>query len=512
MVCWLTVAAALSLVLPEPTAGQDEELEAVDYLKQYGYIETDGETNSLVDSTSLSNAVTKFQEFAGLEETGILDMETQKLMKTPRCGMDDRVANFVAQGNKWRKLELTYRIFSYPTSGLSRGEVDRETIKAFNMWQEVSGMRFSERSSGPVDIEILFARGEHGDRNRFNGPGGVLAHAYFPGFGAISGDAHFDDAENWSVTPNRGNQLLNTLTHEFGHSLGLSHSNARGSIMAPFYKGWDVNLRLGQDDIKGIQSLYGRGSGRKRPGSGGGPTDRPNNSPPPEKPDRSDKELCRARIDTIVHTTDRTSYVFTGGDYYKLTGDSVAAGYPKRISGDWPGLPDNVDAAVTWKAQDVTYFFKGDQYWRFTGQSPSSGYPKDISNWPGLPSNLDAAMEWGLNNHLYFFKGSQYWKYDTDEQEMAEGYPKDMSTWNGVPSNLDAAFQWKNGKTYFFKSRTYLRYNDDTGEVDRANPGYPRNTGQWWFNCPKKPRRTIPFLDGTVVTDDEIDTEPDTEP
>eukprot|EP00091_Calanus_sinicus_P001935 TRINITY_DN11960_c0_g1_i4.p1 TRINITY_DN11960_c0_g1~~TRINITY_DN11960_c0_g1_i4.p1 ORF type:complete len:512 (+),score=152.95 TRINITY_DN11960_c0_g1_i4:82-1617(+) len=504
---WLIVAAALAIVSP-PAIAQDVEADAVDYLKQYGYIDTTEGTNSVIDSTSLSDAVKKFQEFAGLDETGIVDSETQELMKTPRCGMDDRVANFVKQGNAWKKRELTWRIYKYPTNrGLSKRDVDLETRKAFNMWQEVSGMRFSERTSGSVDIEILFARGAHGDGNAFNGPGGVLAHAYFPGFGAISGDAHFDDAENWSVTPNRGNQLLNTLTHEFGHSLGLSHSNARGSIMAPFYKGWDVNLRLGQDDINGIQSLYGRGSGRPGTPERPGTPVRPNQPDPTSKPDRKDKKLCRSKIDTIVHTSDKTSYVFTGDEYYKLTNDNVAAGYPKKISRDWPGLPNNIDAAVTWKEQDVTYFFKGSQYWRFTGQTPSSGYPKDISAWQGLPSDLDAAFEWGLNNHLYFFKGSQYWKYDTDQQTMADGYPKDISSWQGVPSDIDAAFQWKNGKTYFFKSRNYWRFNDDSVEVDRANPTYPRNTGEWWFNCPKKPRKTIPIFDGEVEVED-VDTGP----
>ena len=85
-----------------------------------------------------------------------------------------------------------------------------------------------------------------------------IAHAYFPGQGDISGDAHFDAAEAWSVTPYRGIQLLNTLTHEIGHSLGLEHSRVPGYIMAPQYKGWDADLRLVEDDIKGIQYLYGK--------------------------------------------------------------------------------------------------------------------------------------------------------------------------------------------------------------------------------------------------------------
>ena len=225
---------------------------------------------------------------------------------------------------------------------------------------------------------------------------------------------------------------------------------------------------------------------------------------PTQRPPIGDKKLCDSNIDTIVNTNGGTSFVFKGDEYSKLTDDNVAQGYPRKISQDWPGLPNNIDAAVTWKARDVTYFFKGDQYWRFTGQSPSSGYPRNISVWQGLPSNLDAAFQWGQNNHLYFFKGSQYWKYDTDQQAMADGNPLDISSWPDVPANLDAAFQWKNGKTYFYKSGKYWRFNDESVQVDRTNPPFPRNAGEWWFGCPKK-RLTIPILDVTVQ---EVDTEP----
>jgi Matrixin len=38
--------------------------------------------------------------------------------------------------------------------------------------------------------------------------------------------------------------------HEFGHSLGLSHSDVRSALMAPFYRGYDPVFRLDSDDIQ----------------------------------------------------------------------------------------------------------------------------------------------------------------------------------------------------------------------------------------------------------------------
>ena len=50
-----------------------------------------------------------------------------------------------------------------------------------------------------------------------------------------------------------GTNLLQTAAHEFGHSLGLSHTDDNDALMAPFYRGFEVKPKLNQDDIKAIQ-------------------------------------------------------------------------------------------------------------------------------------------------------------------------------------------------------------------------------------------------------------------
>lgn len=365
--------------------------------------------------------------------------------------------------------------------------------KAFDVWEGPTGLKFREQKTGKVHIEIRFERKNHGDDDPFDGLGGTLAHAFFPVYG---GDVHFDDDEDWTVNTPRGTSLLMTASHELGHSLGLSHSNVRSALMAPFYRGYEENISLDQDDISGIQALYGDGGDDDddasnsvdiAPRRASFPTPKPTTTPPPRRgPSFDNTELCKGNLDTIVTTKDDNTYAFYGDQYWKLTDTAIAPGYPRSISDNWDGLPSNLDAAFTW-TNGKTYFFKGDKYWRYSDVGRlDKGYPKDFSKgFDGIPDNVDSAMVWAVNNKIYFFKGSQYWKFDPDKKPpVSSSYPRPVSNWEGIPNRLDAALQYKNGKTYFFKDGKYYRFDDDKFHLDEdANPSFPRESGFWWFGC-----------------------------
>lgn len=61
-----------------------------------------------------------------------------------------------------------------------------------------------------------------------------------------------------SVFSAAGYVLFMVAAHEFGHSLGLSHSDDPGALMYPVYSYRDPDtFVLPRDDVNGIQSLYG---------------------------------------------------------------------------------------------------------------------------------------------------------------------------------------------------------------------------------------------------------------
>ncbi|KAM9221794.1 matrix metalloproteinase-26 [Dugong dugon] len=208
------------------------------------------------------------QQFFGLNVTGLLDKQTLAVLHQPRCGVPDVAYYSVSpERPKWNEHTLTYRIINYPY-GLKTSTVKDIMRAAVSIWSSVTPLVFEQVEHQDADIKISFWTLAHGDGLPFDGPGGVLGHAFFP-HSETPGVVHFDKDEHWS-TSYRGINLFLVATHELGHTLGLYHSGNPNSIMYPTYEYKDPRtFHLSLEDIRRIQHLYGlclwegRGSGQE---------------------------------------------------------------------------------------------------------------------------------------------------------------------------------------------------------------------------------------------------------
>ena len=251
------------------------------YLLQFGYLRKPNEPSVAEDfgaygtltavelkkegefDEATAEALKRFQAFNNLPETGEMNAVTLARMGMPRCGCSDDIAEFATDGRKWATNNLRYAFQNF-SSDLPQADTIQAVEQALALWAAETPLKFTRVTMAAApEIIIRFVTGDHGDGFPFDGASGVLAHAFFPSTPptpptAIQGDAHFDDAETWTIAvpPPAGRiDLVTVAAHEFGHALGLGHSNVGGSLMAPFYGG--PHRFLHSDDIAGIQTLYG---------------------------------------------------------------------------------------------------------------------------------------------------------------------------------------------------------------------------------------------------------------
>ncbi|MEQ2219039.1 hypothetical protein XENOCAPTIV_011732 [Xenoophorus captivus] len=255
----LSLAAAVCCLPVSKVTVQDESF-AENYLKKFFNLTEEKGQSDTRGISPINKKLSEMQKFFGLKITGTLDTDTLEVMKKPRCGVpDEKVARFATFGanSKWNKNTLTYRILNY-TPDMSEAEVNDSIQRALQVWAKVTRLTFTRITSGTADIMISFGRRSHGDNYPFDGPGRTLAHAFGPSSG-IGGDAHFDDDETFTFRSSNGKVLFLVAAHEFGHSLGLSHSEDRNALMYPLYSYRNPDtFVLPQDDVRGIQSLYGQ--------------------------------------------------------------------------------------------------------------------------------------------------------------------------------------------------------------------------------------------------------------
>lgn len=234
-------------------------------LTEMGYLRRDREPGVLCGCTSA--ALRHFQKCYQLDDTGTADEKTMTLLQSPRCGVPDvgpdpetssGPAPFVLRGCSYPNPHLTYS-FLNGTPDLTVNRQQEIVREAFAAWAAVTPLRFTEVAPNESpNFPVSFQRATHGDGSSFDGPGTVLAHAFFPPpcGGPFAGALHFDEAEFWTDAAAAGSiRLLNVSIHEIGHLLGLSHSDTQNAIMFAFY---DDNVdSLRPDDVAGIQALYG---------------------------------------------------------------------------------------------------------------------------------------------------------------------------------------------------------------------------------------------------------------
>ncbi|XP_041749134.2 matrix metalloproteinase-28-like [Coregonus clupeaformis] len=482
----------------------------------------------------------EFQWLTHLPVTGRLDSATQHQMAVPRCGVrDDRGQQAWAQrvnsifnggltkpnsgqrlrrkrhsqlAGRWHKHHLTYRVVNWP-GHLPRGQVALAARKAFQLWSNVSALTFREVIQGSADIRLAFYKGEHNDGmgNAFDGPGGALAHAFFP----CRGEAHFDMAERWTLNGYKGHNLFMVIAHEVGHTLGLEHSPVRHALMSPYYKKLGKATVLSWDDITAVQQLYGKpesGQVIQLPGqvfssalqdwelSEGG-TAKPDSTPPP---------YCRGFFDAITMDQDGTILVFRGGLFWTASPAGQASS-PLPLQNRWPGLPLAIEAAAYSKMDNKFHFFKGSLHvktqvaalqfhishhkhlstfllaslppgrrvWLYSSSGMDPGFPLRSSEL-GLPGHPDQAFYYPHLGHLVVFKGQRYFVLNLGTLRPEPYYPCSLEDWRGVPQGANGALSHPDGQVYFFKEQQYWSFDPEKVQVTGG--------GRWdivleWTGC-----------------------------
>ncbi|KAJ8265837.1 hypothetical protein COCON_G00149360 [Conger conger] len=283
----------------------------------------------------------------------------------------------------------------------------------------------------------------------------------------------YDRDKKWGFCPDKGYSLFLVAAHEFGHALGLEHSNIQEALMFPMYS-YVENFSLHQDDVDGIQYLYG-----PKPGPDPGPPKPTSVVTDPTPTEETTPQTTTSTPITVNPSMDachmdkfdaitliqQELHFFKDGHYWKASPKNGIRG-PFRTSERWPALPSTIDSAFEDLLTKKVYFFSGRRVWVYTGKSVLGPRSLEKLGLPGSLERVEGSLQRGKGKVL-LFSGENYWRLDVKAQTIDKGYPRYVDqVFGGVPIDSHDVFQYK-GHTYFCRDRFYWRLNSRR-QVDRV--------------------------------------------
>lgn len=373
-----------------------------------------------------------------------------------RCGNTDDRTSLLHPNRKWKDSHLTYQIANYPSS--LNGSIVRKVMKeSLEKWGLITNRTFEEKNFGVSDIVVSFVGKDHGDEKAFDGPGGVLAHAYFPDT-TLKGRVHFDSDEVWTFRNDTGTDLESVSLHEFGHTMGLSHNDNPDSVMYPWFQGY---TELHDQDANAARILYEIPEyGKMQPG------------------------ICTTDFDAAA-IIGRKFYFFKDEWFAVYDGLRPKSTRFFKIRDYWHALPDDldrVDALYERVSTDSNVIvFNGQNYWILKNNREATDCPArgcNISNFgiPNTVERIDAAFQW--RGDTFLISNDNYWRYDEKKRTLASGYPRPIFSLFSIPppSPLDAVLTLRNGSVVVLKRTKFYHYNNPTRSV-------PYDSRHEWFYC-----------------------------